>query len=52
MLIGVVPSADTLPLGEKCSGTKLARGKPPLAAFLGSLSADVFQRSAPGTTHN
>lgn len=31
-LIGIFPFADPLPLDEKRSGTKLARGQPPKAA--------------------
>lgn len=48
MLFDIFPSADTLSLGEKHSGTKLAVGLPLIAASHSSLSADVFLRSASG----
>ena len=52
MLIDIFPSADTLPLGKKHSGTKLAMGSAAYRGSHSSLSADVFLRSGAGNIFN
>ena len=48
--IEYIPLSDTLPLGEKHSGTKFA-GLPHFMRLTSSLSAGVFQRSETNTIH-
>lgn len=50
--IEYIPLPDTLPLGEKHSGTKLAVGSATYRGSHSSLSADVFLRSGAGNTFN
>ena len=50
--IEYIPLSDTLPLGEKHSGTKLAVGSAAYRGSHSSLSADVFLRSGAGNIFN
>lgn len=52
MWIEYIPLPDTLPLGEKHSGTKSLWVPPLTAAPHSSLSADVFLRSGAGNIFN